>query len=284
MAGETHEGLKGKLANKANGALEKRPATMEDTIKDCVAKYASLIPSHMKEGRLANIIFNEYRTTPALREASSASFFGAVIRSLQIGLEPGGALGHCYLLPFRSKGQMEVQMVLGYKGMIELIRRSGQVMSIVARPVYDGDKFDLAYGLEDKFEHVPYFMIEGAEKGELKGVTLVVKLKDGGHITDYMPLVEIEEHRKRSLAKESGPWKTDYEAMALKTIVRKNFKWLPVSAELQRDVAETDERVNRVNDKTMDVEYDIVDITTGEVPMDPAEAAAAGGGASSDTK
>lgn len=153
------------------------------------------------------------------------------------------------------------------RGMIELIRRSGQILTIEARPVYEGDKLTISYGLDDTFQHIPYHQIDGAEKGALKGVTLKVKYVNGGYLTDYMPICEIEEHRKRSLAKDSGPWKTDYEAMALKTIIRKNFRWLPVSTEVQKMVMGTDEMTNRINPdgNDIDADFSMVDPETGEV-------------------
>jgi recombination protein RecT len=269
MAAGTQESVKGKLAGK--GAVVKqgdKPRTMEDEIKGFMQKYAGLLPEHIKPERMQRIIFNEYRTVPRLKECSPGSFYGAVIKAVQLGLEPG-VLGHAYLLPFKNSrtNSYEVQLIIGYKGMIELIRRSGQILEIVARPVYEGDTLEISYGIDTVFKHVPYFMVDGAVKGDLKGVTLDVKFKDGGRLIDYMPRTEIDEHRQRSLAKDSGPWKTDYEAMALKTIIRKNFKWLPVSIEYQRAIGETDERVNTVREdgNAITVDYDIVDPSTGEV-------------------
>ena len=196
-----------------------------------------------------------------MRECTPMSFYGGVIKALQLGLELG-PLQHCYLLPFKNgrTGRYEVQFILGYRGMIELVRRSGQILSIEARPVYDGDNITISYGLEDKFEHIPYHQIDGADKGKLKGVSLKVKFVNGGYLTDYMPLCEIEEHRSRSLAKDSGPWKTDYEAMALKTIIRKNFRWLPVSTEIQRAIAANDEAINRITPDDNDIEVDFEQI------------------------
>lgn len=277
MATGTQVSVKEKLAGKAGAVAtqENRPKTLEDEVRSFVQKYAALLPSTVTPERMLSIALNEYRQTVKLKDCTAVSFYGSVIKALQLGLEPG-VLGHCYLLPFRNNrsGKHEVQFVLGYKGMLELIRRSGQVLSIVARPVYEGDKLTLSYGIEDKFEHVPYSMIEGAEKGKFKGVTLKAIFKDGGYLTDYMPVVEIEEHRKRSLAKDSGPWKTDYEAMALKTIIRKNFKWLPVSVETQKSVVESDETTNRITDdiSAIDVDYTMVEPETGEIPMTAEEA------------
>ena len=76
--------------------------------------------------------------------------------SAQLGLEPG-TLGYCYLVPYQNKktGQLEIQFQLGYKGILELVRRSGQVENIEARVVYEKDKFDFEYGLTPKLVHKP---------------------------------------------------------------------------------------------------------------------------------
>jgi len=257
----TSDVVKNKLQKKEEGKLAGTPMTLEDEVKKFIQKYKNLIPAAITPERMMGIVLNEYRSTVKLRECTPMSFYGGVIKALQLGLELG-PLQHCYLLPFKNgrTGRYEVQFILGYRGMIELVRRSGQILSIEARPVYDGDNITISYGLEDKFEHIPYHQIDGADKGKLKGVSLKVKFVNGGYLTDYMPLCEIEEHRSRSLAKDSGPWKTDYEAMALKTIIRKNFRWLPVSTEIQRAIAANDEAINRITPDDNDIEVDFEQI------------------------
>jgi len=286
----TQQSVKDKLAGKAGAVAttESRPRTLEDEVKGFLSKYGSLLPEMITPERMQGMILSVQKD---LKHCTAASFYGSLIKAMQLGLEVG-PLGHCYLLPFKNgrTGQHEVQFILGYKGQVELIYRSGKVLTLQARPVYEGDKVTISYGLEDTFNHIPYHQIEGAEKGKLKGVTLKVKFTNGGYLTDYMPICEIEEHRKRSLAKDSGPWKTDYEAMALKTIVRKNFRWMPVSTEVQKMIVGSDETVNRASaDGTaLDVEFTtVLTQETGELPMTSEEAADAAQGddpfASSDT-
>jgi recombination protein RecT len=208
------------------------------------AQMALALPKHVTADRLARVALTEVRKTPALARCDQTSFLGALMTCAQLGLEPGGPLGHAYLVPFenRKKGITEVQFIIGYRGMIELARRSGLLESIEARPVYEGDKFEVTLGLDSNLRHVPDFdNANRVQPDKLRFVYAVAKLKDGGMQFDVMSRREIEAVRAQSRAGTSGPWTTHFEAMALKTVVRRLFKWLPVSIELASAI-EADER------------------------------------------
>lgn len=204
------------------------------------AQIKAALPRHMTPERLARIVTTEIRKVPKLAECNPMSFFGAVIQCAQLGLEPGNALGHAYLLPYGR----DVQLIIGYRGMIDLARRSGQIVSIDARAVYEGDKFECTLGLDPHIDHVPDWNNPNRTKAEkLQFVYAVAKLKDGGIQFDVMSRAEVEAIRSRSKAGNGGPWKTDYTAMALKSVVRRLFKFLPVSIEIQTAIG-LDERAD----------------------------------------
>jgi recombination protein RecT len=228
------------------------------------AQIALALPKHVTAERLARVALTEVRKNQALARCDQTSFLGALMTCAQLGLEPGGPLGHAYLIPFenRKKGVMEVQFIVGYRGMIDLARRSGQIVSIEARPVYEGDTFEVEFGLDSNLRHVPDFENPNRVQPEkLLFVYAVAKLKDGGVQFDVMSRREIEAVRAQSRAGTSGPWVTHFEAMALKTVVRRLFRWLPISIELAAAI-EADERVDlgipQDNPLTVDAE-------TGEV-------------------
>lgn len=227
--------------------------TVYDLIEQNKAQIARALPQQFNVERFSRVLQNCVRSNPALLECSQASLIGAMMMSAQLGLEPG-VLGHCYLVPFKNKnGGKDVQFIVGYRGMIDLARRSGHIVSIYAHPVFEGDEFRLEYGLEEKCTHVPYFSREPArEKGEFRGAYCVANFKDGGRALLFMPKVEIDEHKKRSKASSSGPWVTDYEQMALKTVVRGIFKWLPVSIEAVRQIVGNDETTKTTLDVSME--------------------------------
>lgn len=204
------------------------------------------LPRHMTAERMARIATTEMRKVPKLAQCDPMSFLGAVIQCAQLGLEPGNALGHAYILPFDKREKVggqwktvrtEAQVIIGYRGMIDLARRSGQIVSIDARAVYEGDRFECSLGLDPKIEHEPDWQNPNrAQSDKLRFVYAVAKLKDGGVQFDVMSRAEVDGIRARSKSADNGPWVTDYAAMALKTVVRRLFKFLPVSIEIQRAV------------------------------------------------
>jgi recombination protein RecT len=238
------------------------------------AQMALALPKHVTAERLARVALTEVRKNPALARCDQTSFLGALMTCAQLGLEPGGPLGHAYLIPFenRKANRTEVQFIVGYRGMIDLARRSGQIVSIEARPVYEGDKFDVSFGLDSSLHHVPDFDNPNrVQPDKLRFVYAVAKLKDGGVQFDVMSRREVEAVRAQSRAGTTGPWVTHFEAMALKTVVRRLFKWLPISVELASAI-EADERaeigIPQDNPLTVDAE-------TGEILAQPQQPEAA---------
>jgi len=209
--------------------IQQKMKSIRDLLNVSRKEIEAALPAHLTPDRLLRIVTTEIRKTPALLECSQASLLGAVIQSAQVGLEPGGALGHCYLVPF--KGQ--VQLIVGYRGFLELANRSDRVSKIIARAVYSGDEFEFEYGLNERLVHKPG---DASKRGQLSHVYCVVTLKDGAQMFDVMAKAEVDAIRNRSKAGNSGPWVTDYEAMAKKTAVRRLFKFMPASIEAQRAV------------------------------------------------
>jgi recombination protein RecT len=141
-------------------------------------------------------------------------------------------LGHAYLIPYGR----ECQFIIGYRGMIDLARRSGEIQSIFSEVVYSNDEFRFEFGLDEKLKHIP----ARGERGEFVAAYMVAKFKDGGHLIQVMFKNEIDKIRKRSKAANNGPWVTDYDEMAKKTIIRRGFKYLPISIEVARLIEQDD--------------------------------------------
>lgn len=188
------------------------------------------LPKHMNADRMLRIAMTELRKNPNLQKCTPISFIGAIIQCSQLGLEPGNHLGHIYIIPFenKKKGIWEVQLIPGYKGMIELATRSGKVYSPQAQVVYENDLFEFEYGLNPKLRHIP----ARENRGKIIYAHARVFLKDGGSQYEVMSVEEINNIRARSKNSSSGPWQTDYEEMAKKTVFRRLFKYLPVSIEM----------------------------------------------------
>lgn len=249
--------------NKTQVSATNKPQTLADIINTPSMKnqLAMALPKHMNADRMARIITTEIRKTPALANANAQSFLGAVVQCSQLGLEPGGALGHAYLLPFGNgkakDGKSNVQLIIGYRGMIDLARRSGQIISISARTVRESDEFEYEYGLEESLKHIP----NGDEDAPISHVYAVAKLKDGGIQFEVMTVNQIEKVRKQSKAGDNGPWVSHWEEMAKKTVIRRLFKYLPVSIEIQQAVI-LDEKaeagISQDNEFVLDAEFNVV--------------------------
>ncbi|PRS02343.1 recombinase RecT [Bacillus atrophaeus] len=240
-----NEDIKNKLQNRANSAPADKPVTPAQTISAYLEKMGpeiqKALPDHVKPDRLARIALTTIRTNPALLECTVPSLLGAVMQSAQLGLEPG-LIGHCYFVPFwnNKEKRRDVQFIIGYKGMIDLARRSGHIESIYAHAVYEADEFDYELGLHPKLVHKP----ATGQRGEITHVYAVAHFKDGGYQFEVFSKEDIEKTRQRSKSKDNGPWKTDYEEMAKKTVIRRMWKYLPISIEIQNQVAQ-DETVRK---------------------------------------
>ena len=162
-----------------------------------------MLPRYLNAECLLKVAQIAATTTPALAECDVPSLIGAIGQCAQMGLEPNTVLGHAYLVPFNTKRKdsnggerwvKSVQVIVGYKGLIDLARRSGQIVSIAAHEVCQNDKFDLVYGLDEKLVHAPAL----GERGEIIGFYAIAKLRDGGHVFEFMSRFQVERIRDGS--------------------------------------------------------------------------------------
>ena len=243
---------------------ENKQKTIFDVIQAGAKQFATALPKHINSERFVRIAITTIRQNPKLAQCNQESLLGALMVSAQLGLEPG-TLGQCYLIPYGR----ECQFQIGYKGMIELLRRSGQLKDIYAYSVYENDEFEMTYGLERNLKHKPNLQ----DRGNFIGCYCVAVLKDDARAFEYMTKEEIEVHGKKfSKTYGNGPWKTDFEAMAHKTVVKKMLKWLPLSVEFL-EMTNNDEKSFKLNE-SKENEYDdlvvvddemVVNEETGEV-------------------
>jgi recombination protein RecT len=250
--------LKAAATSGTQVAKADKPKTIAGLLTDPSIKnqMALALPKHMTADRLARIALTEVRKNPKLAQCDQTSFLGAIMQCAALGLEPGGALGHVYMLPFDKRkkvGQQwqvvatEVQLIVGYRGMLDLARRSGQILSLEARAVYERDFFKVTLGLESNITHEPDW--QAADRGKVTFVYAVAKLRDGGIQFEVMSAAEIHrirdesqgyksalESAKKYNKEASSPWISNFDEMAKKTVIRRLFKYLPVSIEIQRAV------------------------------------------------
>lgn len=225
------------------------------------------LPRHLDAGRMLRIAMTEIQRTPKLLDCDQRSLLGALLTSCQLGLEPG-VQGHSYLVPFGK----EVQLIIGYRGLLDLCRRSGQVGPVSADVVQIGDLFEFEAGTAPRIKHIPAYLCQPpVDRGENVCVYACATLKDGGVQAEVMSIAEVEAIRARSRAGQSGPWVTDWDEMAKKTVFRRLAKWLPTSIELQRAVT-LDEMAEREIPQHLEAELPAIEDEAPEPEKENPEA------------
>jgi len=220
-------------------------ASFMEKQKDLISK---VLPKTITPERMLGIFTMILKSTPALRECTQQSLIGAVIQTAQLGLQPGN-MGHIHLIPFRNNGVKEVQLVIGYKGFVELINRSGKASVLNAEVVYENDQFQYEQGLNPILRHIPV----ATNRGEKIGVYCIAKnLLANEKVFIYLHKEEVEKVHKASKARSSqySPWATWPEEMWKKTAVKRISKLLPLSAEQQGAIS-ADETIKTKFDKDM---------------------------------
>jgi recombination protein RecT len=230
-------------AQRVKGMLEKR-----------IGEIANALPKGWDEKRFVRIALTAISSNPKLAQAcalSPATFLGSMMNAAQLGLEPNTPMGKAYLLPYNNidkntgKKVPMVQFQIGYLGYIDLAFRSGKVKSITAEVRYEKDFWEYEKGINEKLKHIPY---DAGDPGEAVGYYAVIHMKDtinpdgskteGAVITAYMPKFRVIEHAKKfskSYNKKtgtfSGPWASDFDSMAKKTVLLQALKYAPKASE-----------------------------------------------------
>lgn len=242
--------------------------TMQQYIKTMEKEIAKALPSVITPERFTRITLSALSTNPKLADTTPKSFLGAMMTAAQLGLEPNTPLGQAYLIPYQNHGVLECQFQLGYKGLIDLAYRSGQVSVIQAHTVYEHDEFEFSFGLEPTLKHVP----AKSGRGSPMWFYGMFKTKDGGYGFDVMSKEDVDAHaRKYSKAYSKGPWNTNFEEMAKKTVLKRALKYAPLKSDFVRALVadetiktELSEDMFSAPDETVVAEYE-VDESTGEV-------------------
>lgn len=243
------------VAVQQSGAVEPvAPKTVAQYIRSMEAQFEAAMPKGAEATQLIRDALTALRTQKNLDRCDHLSVLGALMTCAQLGLRPNvPSLGHAWLLPFKKRENVggkwrdawQCQLIMGYQGYRELAQRSGQIASVVGRVVYENDTFDIEYGLEEKLVHKPF---RGGHRGEPTDYYAVVKYTNGGYSFWSMSKTEAEEHRdKYAMARKKnhetgqetivGPWRDEFDTMAVKTTFLKLSKWMPKTSELAAAIA-----------------------------------------------
>lgn len=244
------------------------PKTMQQYIKTMEGEIAKALPAVITPERFTRMVLSAISVNPKLAKCTPKSFLGAMMTAAQLGVEPNTALGQAYLIPFRNHGVMECQFQLGYKGLIDLAYRSGEVSIIQAHVVHQNDEFTYELGLDPTLKHKP----ATANRGEPIAYYAMFKTKDGGYGFEVMSIEDVRSHARRySKSFGNGPWQTNFDEMAKKTVLKKVLKYAPLKSDFVRGVAQDETIKTSISadmyaepDETVYAEFVEVDEETGE--------------------
>lgn len=242
--------LKQELAAQANAKVSAKEdvkltknMTIPDMVKAMMPEIRRALPTVITPERFTRIALSALNNTPALQQCTPMSFLAALMNAAQLGLEPNTPLGQAYLIPYKNKGNLECQFQIGYKGLIDLAYRNGQIQTIQAQAVYEHDFFEYEYGLEPRLVHKPAF----SDRGEVIYFYAIFKTVNGGFGMAVMSKADMDLYAKtysKAFDTSYSPWKTDYESMAKKTVIKQALKYAPIKTDFQRALS-TDETIKK---------------------------------------
>lgn len=236
---------------KNNGTKEIKSAkvVVREKIDQMIPELKKALPNiGITAERMARMTLTAMNNNPKLYECNIQSLMAAMVQSASLGLEPNSPLGQAYLIPYKDT----VNFQIGYKGILELCYRTKQYKSIYAKEVYKNDVFEFEYGLEPKLRHKPAVKPEG----DPIYYYAVYVLDNNGTGFEVMSKEQVDLHSKKySQAVQKGwtsPWKTDFDSMALKTVLKKALRYAPKSSEVSKAIA-VDETSGKFNDDMSDI-------------------------------
>lgn len=210
--------------------------TIADMIKALEPEIKKALPSVITPERFTRMALSALNTTPKLAECTQMSFLGALMNAAQLGLEPNTPLGQAYLIPYQNKGKLECQFQIGYKGLIDLAYRSDSVQTVQAETVHENDLFEYELGLNAKIYHKPVLK----DRGEVIAFYAIFKLNNGGFGFSVMSKEDMDLYANqysKSIHAATSPWKTTYESMAKKTVIKKALKYAPIKVDFQKAIS-----------------------------------------------
>lgn len=248
-------GLRNAITEKKNEVSPVK--AMGDLLKRMHTQIEKALPSVITPERFTRIALTAYSRNEKLQECTAESFLGSMMQAAQLGVEPNTPLGQAYLIPYRNKGVMEVQFQLGYRGMIDLAYRSGEVQNIQAHEVYENDTFEYELGLNPKLRHVPALK----DRGNVILYYAVFKLTNGGVGFEVMSKEDVEAFaKKKSKTYGTGPWQSDFDAMAKKTLVKRLLKFAPLKSDFVRAVTADETIKSGISENMADLPDETVTI------------------------
>ena len=264
MSTTNQQGTLSALAKTSSNKVstKKQPQSIKDYIQVMTPEISKALPKVMTPERFTRIALSAVSNTPKLAECTPQSFLGAMMNAAQLGLEPNTPLGQAYLITYGKTCQFQI----GYKGLLDLAHRANT--NVEAHEVYENDEFTYSYGLKPTLEHIP------AMKNRGKVVAYyAIWRNENNYGFEVMSKEDIDSHAKKfSKTANNGPWVTNYDEMAKKTVIKKVLKYAPLNSEFATQLTadetiktEINEDMSTVPNEFFETEVTVYDEETGEV-------------------
>ena len=260
---------------KVDAKNEVAQATQQTGLKVLLQKMqgqiAKALPSVLTPERYTRMVMTALSTNPQLQSCTPESFLGAVMQAAQLGVEPNTPLGQAYLIPYKNKRKigdkwydvLECSFQLGYKGLLDLAYRSGEVSIVDAQAVHENDEFSYEYGLEPKLKFKPALK----DRGPVIAYYAMFRTRQGGYnfaVMSKEDIVAFKDQYSQAAGSKYSPWNTNFDAMAKKTVLKQVLKYAPLKSDFVKAVA-ADETV-----KT-DIQSDMADLNSETINVTPME-------------
>jgi recombination protein RecT len=214
------------MGNEVSKAKSARQLLSSDVVKDQIAK---ALPGICSPERFMRVAMTAITKNPKIADTTQESMMSCLLDCAQLGIEPDGRRAH--LIPYGKS----CTLIIDYKGLVELVRRSGEVKTISADSVCDNDEFEVNMGKITR--HTINYK---KDRGQPYAYYAYAEMADGSIQSEVMTIQDINAIKARSRSGGSGPWKTDFAEMAKKTVFRRLCKWLPMNAEVAQKLQEVE--------------------------------------------
>lgn len=271
-----------KNALKKQSKRSSQPGIIDIINSDSMKKqFEKALPKYITPDKFVRIALTAINSNPELAQCTQTSLLAAMMNSAQLGLEFNTPLGEAYLIPYRNKktNVVTANFQVGYQGLLKLAYNTGAFKRITAREVRENEEFDINYGTGE-INHKPCLT---GNSGNVIGYYAIYQTKDGGQDVFYFSKEDAENYGKTySKTYNSGPWKTNFDAMAKKSALIQVLKYAPKTTESQKLIGAMNTDNSNIKDYrqedngslSFDVDYEIEvkeDEEDKKTPIDPPE-------------
>lgn len=229
---------------------KQRAVVIANALESRTAALMEVMPDGLDAKRFMRATLTAIARNPDLLRCTTESLVIAVFEAAEIGVVPTGTLNRAWLVPQRvniaprgkpKRYETHAELRLGYQGLADLARQSGEVLALESRPVFEGDHYEVVFGTDPRIDHVPSWGDMSPER--LTHVYAIAWLRDAARpIFEPMTRAQVDAVRARAPGANAGPWVTDYVQMARKTPMRRLCNYLPLTPSAQAAVLRDDDR------------------------------------------